>query len=108
MEIPIQHHVERTIGWKNALDGFPENVRSPIDRMWDGHGFLPADSVRQILESLSVEIGTLMMQLLPVAQQYAVVPVSHYLVGAVAAGMPEPGSGGCCLYLGANFEFVNA
>jgi len=61
-----------------------------------------------MLETLGVQMGTLMMQLLPVAQQYAVVPVSHYQVGAVAAGMPEPGSGACSLYPGANFEFVNA
>jgi cytidine deaminase len=108
LEIPIKDHVERTIGWENAVGGFPEDVRSDIDRMWDGHGFLPADSVGRILGTLGVEVGTLMMQLLPVAQQYAVVPISHYRVGAVAAGMPEPGSGGCCLYLGANFEFVNA
>ncbi len=108
MEIPIKHRAERTTGWKNAVAGFPENVRSVIDRLWDGHGFLPADTVGRILESLGVEIGTLMMQLLPVAQQYAVVPVSHYLVGAVAAGMSEPGSGACSLYLGANLEFVNA
>jgi cytidine deaminase len=76
--------------------------------MWDGHGFLPADTVGRILETLGTEIGTLMMQLLSVAQQYAVVPVSHYQVGAVAAGMPAPGSGSRSLYLGANFEFVNA
>jgi cytidine deaminase len=108
LEIPIKDRVERTAGWKNAVGGFPENVRSDIDRIWDGHGFLPADTVGQILETLGVEIGTLMMQLLPVAQQYAVVPVSHYQVGAVAAGMPAPGSAWCNLYLGANFEFVNA
>ena len=108
LETPIKHRAERTTGWKNAVAGFPENVRSDIDRLWDGHGFLPVDSVRRILETLGVEIGTLMMRLLPVAQQYAVVPISHYQVGAVAAGMPEPGSGACSLYLGANFEFVNS
>ncbi|MFZ1011656.1 MAG: cytidine deaminase [Candidatus Sulfotelmatobacter sp.] len=108
LEIPIKDHVERTIGWENAVGGFPEDVRPDIDGMWDGHGFLPADTVGRILESLGVEIGTLMMQLLPVAQQYAVVPVSHYRVGAVAAGMAAPGTGWCSLYLGANFEFVNA
>lgn len=48
------------------------------------------------------------MQLLPVAQQYAVVPVSHYQVGTVVAGMPAPDTGWCSLYLGANFEFVNS
>ena len=61
-------------------------MRSVVDRIWDGHGFLSADTVGRILETLGAEIGTLMMQLLPVAQQYAVVPVSHYHVGAVAGG----------------------
>jgi cytidine deaminase len=49
-----------------------------------------------------------MMSLLPLAQQYAVVPVSHYQVGAVAAGMPIYDTGWANLYLGANFEFANA
>jgi len=48
-----------------------------------------------------------MMQLLPVAWQYAVVPVSKFQVGAVAAGIPNPTTGWCNLYLGANFEFAN-
>ena len=48
-----------------------------------------------------------MMQLLPVARVYTVVPVSRYPVGAVAAGMPNPDTGLCSLYLGANFEFAN-
>lgn len=108
LEIPIKDCAERTTEWKNTLAGFPEKVRSDIDRMWDGHGFLPADTVGRILETLGVEIGMLMMQLLPVAQQYAVVPISHYRVGAVAAGIPSPESGWCSLYLGTNFEFVNA
>jgi cytidine deaminase len=69
---------------------------------------LPANSVGRLLKTLGVEIETLMMLLLPVAQQYAVVPVSHFQVGAVAAGMPELGAGGCSLYLGANFEFADA
>jgi cytidine deaminase len=107
LEIPIKDRVERTIGWKNIVDGFPKKVRSDIDGMWDGRGFLPASTVGRILETLDMEIGTLMVQLLPVAQQYAVVPVSHYQVGAVAAGMPTPESGVCSLYLGANFEFMN-
>ena len=107
LEIPI-NRVERTIGWKNAVGGFPESVRSDVDGMWDGHGFLPAVTVGRILEILGVEVGTLMMQLLPVAQQYAVVPVSHYQVGAVAVGMPKHGTGFCNIYLGANFEFVDS
>ena len=45
-----------------------------------------------------------MMQLLPVAEEYAVDPVSGYKVGAVAAGLPQDRDGWCNLYLGANYE----
>lgn len=100
--------IDRTSDWNEAVIRFPQSVRSDIDRIWDNHGYLPAGVVGRILRSLQAEIGTLMMRLLPVAQQYAVVPVSHYKVGAVAAGLPSAGTGGCSLYLGANFEFTNA
>ena len=85
---------------------FREKVRNDIDGIRDGKGHLPAGSVRKITDQLGVSIESLMIQLLPVAQQYAVAPVSQFQVGAVAAGMPEDGS--CSLYLGANFEFPNS
>jgi cytidine deaminase len=99
--------ITRTSGWKKAINRFPEIARPEIDSIWDNRGVLPADAVARLLLTPQAEIGTLMMQLLPVAQQYAVVPVSHYQVGAVAAGMPRPGTSWCSLYLGANFEFTN-
>lgn len=104
MSTPLQ----RSTGWFNAVNQFPAGVRPIIDGIWDSHGYLPAGKVGQLLEGTQAEIGSLMIQLLPIAQQYAVVPVSHYQVGAVAAGMPVPGSGWCSLYLGANFEFTHA
>jgi cytidine deaminase len=79
-------------------------MRPEIDAMWDNGGTLGADVVKHIVGD-KTEIGGLMMQLLPVAQQYAVVPVSGYPVGAVAAGLPITDTGWCNLYLGANFEF---
>jgi cytidine deaminase len=104
----MANSLPRTPSWIDAVNRFPEGARADIDRIWDSKGFLPAETVGRIMKSSSyVEIGTLMMQLLPVAQQYAVVPVSNYQVGAVSAGMPIPGTGLCSLYLGANFEFSN-
>lgn len=97
---------KRTTDWNKAIKNFPTNVRDEIDALWEGHGHLPAPKVRQILEKLGVEIGTLMIRLLPIAQQFAVVPVSRFKVGAVAAGMT--GKDGCSLYLGANFEFPDS
>lgn len=98
----------RSPAWNEVVKRFPEGARADIDAIWDSKGFLPADVVGRIMKASSyAEIGTLMMELLPVAQQYAVVPVSGYQVGAVAAGMPIPRTGWCSLYLGANFEFSN-
>ncbi|MEY2495375.1 MAG: cytidine deaminase [Verrucomicrobiota bacterium] len=98
----------RTPEWEEALNAFSENIRADIDSIWDNHGVLPAETVSRIVGTSQIETDALMMQLLPVAQQYAVVPVSHYRVGAVAAGMPIAGTNACSLYLGANFEFCNA
>jgi cytidine deaminase len=94
----------RTASWKDAVEQLPGHMRFEIDALWDNGGILHADVVQRIVED-AAEIGRLMMRLLPVAQQYAAVPVSHYQVGAVAAGTPTPNTGWCSLYLGANFEF---
>lgn len=98
----------RTPAWDHTVRGFPDNMRADVDSIWDGRGVLPAEAVERLLSDSQEELGTLMVRLLPVAQQYAVVPVSHYQVGAVAAGMPIPGASWCSLYLGANFEFSGA
>lgn len=103
----MKKKLARTAGWKAAIARLPKVIRADIDQLWDTGGHLPAAQVGDLLQRTDAEIGTLMMQLLPVAQQYAVVPVSHYQVGAVAAGMPVPRTGWCSLYLGANFEFNN-
>ncbi|HLP24909.1 MAG TPA: cytidine deaminase [Acidobacteriota bacterium] len=103
----MKKKIARTAGWKKAIARLPKIIRADVDALWENGGRLPADQVGDLLRRTNAEIGTLMMQLLPVAQQYAVVPVSHYQVGAVAAGMPVSGTGWCSLYLGANFEFDN-
>lgn len=103
----MKKRIARTADWKKAVTRFPASVRADIDQLWDGQGRLPANVVARLLRQLRIEQGALMMQLLPVAQQYAVVPVSHYQVGTVAAGLPVKGTGCSNLYLGANFEFRN-
>lgn len=98
----------RTPEWEKALSAFPENIRADIDSIWDNRGVLPAETVGRLVGASQIEIGALMMQLLPLAQQYAVVPLSGYRVGAIAAGMPTAVRNSCNLYLGANFEYSNA
>jgi cytidine deaminase len=97
----------RTPAWQKAVNRFEKRHRDEIDRIWDNGGVLPAEAVARLVSS-PAEIGRLMMQLLPLAKQYAAAPVSRYQVGAVAAGMPKRAAGWCSLYLGANFEFRNA
>ena len=94
--------------WSEVVESFPEKARADIDSIQDNHGCLPAAAVGRLLGSTFKDMGSLMMSLLPLAQKYAVVPVSHYQVGAVAAGMPIYDTGWANLYLGANFEFANA
>lgn len=101
------NRIDRTPAWKKTIDALPEKIRAEIDRVWDNRGILSAETIARLGIAQS-EIGGLMMQLLPVARQYAVVPVSNFPVGAVAAGLPNPSTGLCSLYLGANFEFSNA
>lgn len=98
----------RTDSWVESVNSFPEDVRADIDHLWETGGMLSHDVVGKILTNLKVDIGTFMMLLLPIAKEFAVVPVSHYHVGAVSAGMEVIGSGWRNLYLGANFEFANA
>ncbi len=95
----------RSADWKKAIARLPKAARADVDALWDTAGHLPAAQVEHLLGQLKVDLGTFMMQLLPVAQQYAVVPVSHYQVGTVAAGRLDAKTGSANLYLGANFEF---
>jgi cytidine deaminase len=99
--------VDRTPQWKKTIENLPTHMQADIDHVWDTQGQLSADVVGRLAGASFADIGILMMQLLPVAQTFAVVPVSGFQVGAVAAGMPIPGTGWCSLYLGANFEFAN-
>ena len=57
------------------------------------------ETVQKVLEGANIEIGHLMIYLLPIAAKYARTPISHFNVGAVAQGM------GLSLYLGSNMEF---
>lgn len=94
----------RPTAWNATLARLPRAAQAPIDALWGTRGVLPAESVATLLRTLSVDLPTLMMQLLPVAQHYAVVPVSRYQVGVVAAGR-RGADGVPALYFGANVEF---
>jgi cytidine deaminase len=65
---------------------------------WGAGGRLPAEVVQSLLaEGLPLE--ELMLGLIPLAQTFAIPPISNFFVGAVARGV----SG--AIYFGANYEF---
>lgn len=63
-------------------------------------GYIPAGQVPGILASTGMTIEELLLALVPLAQKYALPPISNFFVGAVALG--SSGS----IYFGANYEFV--
>ncbi len=62
-------------------------------------GYVPAAVVARFVAE-GIPIDRLMLDLIPVAQTYAIPPISNFRVGAVSLG-----SSGA-LYFGANYEFV--
>jgi len=69
-------------------------------------GVVKATDVERLAQILDVDARALMIQLLPFAARFAIVPISDFRVGAVAQGMPRSGTGWTSLYLGANVEFL--
>jgi len=100
----MSERAARPATWKKAIAALPAKLRPEIDALWDNGGVLPSASVDRLRDASHGDLGTAMMRLLPLAQHYAVVPVSHFRVGAVVAGL-APRGGSPALYLGANYEF---
>ena len=90
-----------------AISKFPSKVQSDLRDALSKGGLIPSELVSSCLDALEIEVGTFMIQLLPVAAAYARPPISDFYVGAVALGMPpeSPKKGPGSLYLGANMEF---
>jgi cytidine deaminase len=99
----MSKRASRPASWRKAIASFPARLRPEIDALWDRGGMLPSAAVDRLREACGGDLGAAMMRLLPLAQHYAVVPVSHFRVGAVAAGLPARGKSPA-LYLGANYE----
>jgi cytidine deaminase len=101
----MSKRASRPASWKKAIAAFPALLRKEIDALWDSGGMLPGESVDRLRDACRGDLGAAMMRLLPLAQHYAVVPVSHFRVGAVVAGLSDRGNSPA-LYLGANHEFA--
>ncbi|MCX9109816.1 cytidine deaminase [Providencia rettgeri] len=88
--------------FKAAWAELPEKLQSvlrPIIDNSDFRGMLTAEQVKQIKAEAGVSDAELAFALLPFAAAYAITPISHFHVGAIACGA----SGN--LYFGANMEF---
>ena len=69
-------------------------------------GALSSTAVSTICHSLNINVGQLQQSLLPLAQSYAITPLSDFQVGAVALGTEHDAQGYPAIYLGANLEFT--
>ena len=100
--------MEQTKIFNAALSSFPDGVQEELRATLSEKGHIPSTIVANWLDIMGIEIGHLMIQLLPVAAAYARVPISNFHVGAVALGIatPAPFIGPGSLYLGANMEFT--
>lgn len=88
--------------FKAAWAELPEKLQSvlrPIIDKSDFPGMLTAEQVQHIKAQSGVSDSELAFSLLPFAAAYAITPISHFHVGAIACGA----SGN--LYFGANMEF---
>ncbi len=82
-------------------DAMPADLQSKVRAELDQGRMVTAETAKAVTEAMQIEIGHLMIMLLPAAAAYARVPISDFHVGAVALGAP-PGN----LYLGSNMEFT--
>jgi cytidine deaminase len=100
--------MSNTHSLQDAIAQLPVAIQSLVSEALSNGPVLPSELVNDILEAGEIEIGTLMIKLLPTAATYARVPISNFHVGAVSLGMPPapPIRGPGSLYLGANMEFV--
>jgi len=93
---------------EQAIAQVPLSIQSELRTILTQHAVIDSSVVISWLDRLGIDIGTLMIQLLPVATAYARVPISQFYVGAIALGKPKSknqvDSG--TLYFGADMEFV--
>ncbi len=100
--------VTKNISLNSALSEFPDVIQKELRDALSKGAVIPSELALSWLKKLDIEIGSLMIKLLPIAKAYARAPISKFYVGAVALGMPlSPISGPGNLYLGANMEFPN-
>lgn len=81
-------------------NGFPAEVQKVLADSLAQAAKIDYSSVQDITQTMGIDVGELMVMLLPTAAAYARVPISKFYVGAVAQGHTTGH-----LYLGSNMEF---
>ncbi len=96
---------DRQKQFEKALNDFPDPVRKILRTIPAQAGRLSAPQCTELMTHLGIEAEELMTRLLPLAEIYAVVPVSQFPVGAVAMAAAGGNDDQFELFLGANLEF---
>ena len=92
--------------FEQVIETFPDAARDRLRSVMTHAGKLPAAQCKALVEVLGIDVEDFMVQLLPIAKLYAITPISHFRVGAVAKARPQAGAEEYDLYLGANIEFT--
>lgn len=92
-------------GSGHMLPGLYSHNRSVItvqlQEMVGKKSIIPARQARQMAKKLELNMDRLMLELLPIARDFARAPISHYRVGVVGKGKKGD------LYFGYNIEFLH-
>ena len=98
-------NISRQAKFARAVNGFPQNVHKRLYRIPAKGGRLDRGDLEMIRQALPIDSAALLLRLVPLAQAYAVVPISGFCVGAVVQAKKLPDGSGGDVYLGANMEF---
>ena len=96
---------DRQKQFEKALNDYPDSVRKIPRTILAQAGKLMASQCVELMTQMGIDAEELMTRLLPLAEIYAVVPVSQFPVGAVAMAAAGGNDGQFELFLGANLEF---
>jgi cytidine deaminase len=98
---------DRREQFREQLRKFPQPVHRILLTIPRQAGRLFARQCTELMQRLGIDLEQLMTRLLPLAKIYAVAPVSHFQVGAIAMAGAANSDDPADLFLGANIEFMH-
>lgn len=84
---------------------FSGAVKEELQSIKQNGGVLVAKNTRRLCKTLDLGVEELMLELLPIAANYSIAPISKFEVGAIVRGETDQEMGYPSLYMGANLEF---